>query len=231
MEPTGLIIEDQVPIREKVYSQLRERILSGAIPASTRMVEGRLAGMIGASRTPVREALHLLHQEGLLEQIPRVGYRVKPVSWEEVEEIVEIRTVNEILAVTWAMDRITPAEIAALEENLELGRAEIEAGRPESFVRRGAEFHDLLVRASGSQRLSELCQNLRGHMHRYRVGSFHVAETGLRAIEGHRHILDCLKKRDKEAAARAVRVHLAQSKADILRFALRQPGPEAGEEG
>ena len=62
------------------------------------MVETRLAQQINTSRTPVREALHMLEMEGLLEPIPRVGYRVKRIEWDEVEEICAIPAVNESLA-------------------------------------------------------------------------------------------------------------------------------------
>src|SRR4030042_1887168 len=78
------------------------------------MVETRLAEEIRTSRTPVREALHMLEREGLLESIPRVGYRVKQIHWNEVEEVCEIRAVNETLAARWAMDRITHQELQAL---------------------------------------------------------------------------------------------------------------------
>ena len=91
-----LTIEAPVSIRQKVYDFLRNQILSNHIAAGERLVEGRLAGQINVSRTPIREALHKLEMEGLIESIPRVGYRVKELRWEDVEELCEIRAVNEI---------------------------------------------------------------------------------------------------------------------------------------
>jgi DNA-binding GntR family transcriptional regulator len=72
-----LVIGRTVSIREKVYDVIRNGILNGRIAPGDRMVETRLAKQIKTSRTPVREALHMLEMEGLLEAIPRVGYRVK----------------------------------------------------------------------------------------------------------------------------------------------------------
>jgi len=95
-------IKDPVSIRERVYEVIRNDILNGRIPPGERLVENRLAEEIHTSRTPVREALHMLEREGLLESIPRVGYRVKQIHWDEVEEICEIRAVNETLAARWA---------------------------------------------------------------------------------------------------------------------------------
>jgi DNA-binding GntR family transcriptional regulator len=214
-----LIIEAPVPIRQKVYDFLRNEILSNHIPAGERLVEGRLAKQINVSRTPVREALHILEMEGLIESIPRVGYRVKELSWEDVEELCEIRAVNEILAARWAMKRILPRELAELKHNIDTAEAEIQAGHPECFAERDAEFHEMLVNASGSRRLLELCQMLRRHMLRYRVESLYVAESGLRAVSGHRRVLECLEKKDEMGIEAAIRDHLEQSKRDIRRFA------------
>lgn len=214
-----LIIEAPVSIRQKVYDYLRNQILSNRIPAGTRLVEGRLAKKINVSRTPVREALHILEMEGLVESIPRVGYRVKELRWEDVEELCEIRAVNEILAAKWAMKHITPHELAAMKHNIDTAEAEIQAGNPEYFVEKDAEFHEMLAKASGSERLLELCQMLRRHMLRYRIESLYVAESGLRAVGGHRRVLECIENKDDIGIEVAIRDHLEQSMHDIRRFA------------
>jgi DNA-binding GntR family transcriptional regulator len=214
-----LMIREPVSIRKKVYAAIREHILDGSFPPGERLVESRIAEQIKTSRTPVREALHLLESEGLLEAIPRAGYRVKPLHWEEVEEICEIRVVNETLAARWAMKRITPKEILALENNLKVAEHEVRSGNPKAFVQRDAEFHEILAHASRSERLLEHCQLLRKHMLRYRIESLYLPETALRAIEGHRRILECLKARDEAGLEKAIRDHLEQSKIDTHRYA------------
>lgn len=208
-------IKPPVSIREKVYRAIREGILSGRFPSGERLVETRLADEIHTSRTPVREALHMLEREGLLESVPRVGYRVKRISWGEVEEICEIRAINETLAARWAMERITAQEIRHMEENLALSEKEVKAGNPRAFVERDAEFHEILARASGSSRLFELCQLLRRHMLRYRVESLYLGETAMQAMVGHRRILECLKQKDRDGIEAAIRDHLAFAKGSI----------------
>jgi len=214
-----LIIKDPVSIRKKVYAAIREHILDGSFSPGERLVESRIAEQIKTSRTPVREALHLLENEGLLESIPRAGYRVKTLHWEEVEEICEIRVVNETLAARWAMTRITPKELLALENNLKVAEHEVRSGRPKAFVHRDAEFHEILAHASRSERLLELCQLLRKHMLRYRIESLYLPETALRAIQGHRRILEALKASDERGLEIAMRDHLEQSKIDTQRYA------------
>jgi GntR family transcriptional regulator, rspAB operon transcriptional repressor len=132
-----------------------------------------------------------------------------------VEEICEIRVVNETLAARWAMERITPERIQALEENISQSKKDARDGDPRSFVGHDAEFHELLAGASGSKRLIELCQLLRRHMLRYRMESVNISDTALQAIEGHTRIVDCLKNRDEEGIGKAVREHLEYAKESI----------------
>lgn len=198
---------------------MRNDILNGRIAPGERMIETRLAGRIKTSRTPVREALHMLEREGLLEAIPRVGYRVKALRQEEVEEICEIRRVNEILAARWATERMTDKELRSLEENLFASEAEVKRGNPRSFVDLDAEFHDILARASGSERLEELCQLLRRHMLRYRIESIFLESNVLQAIREHRRIFQRIKKKDLKGVEQAIGRHLETSKKNILKYA------------
>lgn len=218
----NISIRRPVSIREKVYRVIRDDILNGRFSPGERMVETRLASQINTSRTPVREALHMLEREGLLESIPRVGYRVKKLKWDEVEEICEIRKVNEILAARWAMRRITPEELHALEENMRLSENEVREGNPKSFVERDGEFHEIMVRASGSGRLMELCQLLRRHMLRYRIDSLYVADPALKAIEGHRRIVECIRKKDEEGIVAAISGHLDFAMGSVRQYAFKK---------
>lgn len=216
---TRVAIHKPVSIREKVYAAIRNDILDGRIAPGERVVETRLAEQIKTSRTPVREALHLLEREGLLEAIPRVGYRVKQITLDEIDEISEIRKANECLAARWAVERITQKEIQALEQNLATSEAELKAGNPQAFVELDAEFHEILVRASGSERLQELCQMLRRHMLRYRIESIFREENVIRGIGWHHRIFECLQQKDAAGVAEAVQLHLDQARDDIRRFA------------
>ena len=213
-----MTIAPPVSIREKVYSVIRDEILDGRIAPGERLVEARLAGEIKTSRTPIREALHMLEREGLLEAIPRVGYRVKRIRWEEIEEICEIRAVNEILAARWAMKRITAKELGVLENNLRQADKDIRGGHLKGFVERDGEFHDILARASGSERLLELCQMLRRHMLRYRLESLYLPDTAHGALRGHHRIVECIKRKDQKGVAKAIRDHLEFANRSIRQY-------------
>jgi DNA-binding GntR family transcriptional regulator len=223
---SDLTVERPVAIRKRVYAHLRGRILSGRIPTATRLVEARLAEEIGVSRTPIREALHLLEMEGLLEG-HRGGYRVRGIEWCEVEEICEIRTLNESIAARWAIPRLTSEDLGALEENVARCEAEVAAGHTETFPDLDAEFHEILVRASGSRRLEELCQNLRRHMLLYRVESLSLPEVARTAVSGHRRIVEAMRARDVDGVAEAIRAHMEDAKRGIQRHAFRRRRPAA----
>lgn len=221
-EPT-IRIEQPVPIRKQVYHHLREKILSQAIKPSSRLVEARIAKEIGISRTPVREALHLLEKDGFVEAIPRVGYRVKKLEWEELNEIFEIRKVNENLACCWALDHIDDKSLKRLEKNIEKTEQALEKGTPEQFLAYDEEFHEILVSSAGSKNLFELCQQLRRLMLRYRAASIKTASAVRTALNEHRMILECLKNKDKNCLKEALNEHLNHSKDNIRSSVLASP--------
>ena len=213
-EPT-IIIEQPVPIRKQVYQHLRDQILNHSIKPSSRLVEAQIAKEIGISRTPVREALHLLEKDGFVEAIPRVGYRVKKLEWEELNEIFEIRRVNEKLACCWALDRIDEKSLKKLEKNIEKTESALKKGTPEQFLAFDEEFHEILVSAAGSKNLFELCQQLRRLMLRYRAASIKTASSVSTALKEHRKILECLKNKNKNCLEEALNEHLNHSKNNI----------------
>jgi len=215
-------IKDTKSIRQKIYDHLREQLLSGEIPPYEHLIETKIAKEIGTSRTPVREALHSLELEGLIEAIPRVGYVVKPINEAEVEEICEIRVAIETVGARWAMEKAPRKLIEDLRKNISISEGKAGQRHPKAFVELDAQFHEIIARLSGSKRLQELAQTLRRHMLRYRIQSIYLMENVLRAIEGHKGILRAIEKGDLEEVNRAIKYHLEQSKKDILRYALKE---------
>jgi DNA-binding GntR family transcriptional regulator len=217
-----LVIKNTKSIRKKIYDHLREGLLNGEILPHQHLVEARIAKEIGTSRTPIREALHSLELEGLIESIPRVGYVVKSISEREVEEICEIRMAIEALAARWAMEKAYKKLIEELKKNISISDAEVSKGDVRAFVDMDAQFHEIISKFSGSRRLLELAQTLRRHMLRYRIQSIYLVDNVLRAIEGHKGILRAIEKRDLEEVNQAIRHHMEQSKSDILRYAFKE---------
>ena len=217
-----LVIRNSKTIRKRIYDHLREQLLHGEIPPNQHLIEARIAREIGTSRTPVREALHSLELEGLIESVPRVGYIVKPVSEEEVEEICAIRIAVEALALRWAMRKACGRLVEELRENLSLQEEKISRGDFGGFIELDAQFHEIIARHSGGNRLMELTQTLRQHMLRYRIRSMYTTDNALRAMNGHKGILEAIEKNDPEEVDKALVYHLERSREDIVRYAFKQ---------
>jgi DNA-binding GntR family transcriptional regulator len=217
-----LVIKNPKSIRQKIYDHLREQLLSGEIPPDQHLIETKIAKEIGTSRTPVREALHNLELEGLIESIPRVGYVVKSIKEGEVEEICEIRKAIEEVAARWAMEKARQRLIEELKKNLSISEEKVVYGDPRNFIDLDAQYHEIITKLSGSKRLQELAQTLRRHMLRYRTQSIYLMDNVLRAIDGHKGILEAIEKGDMEEVKKAIGHHLEQSKRDILRYALKE---------
>ena len=218
----NLIITDNTTIRKKVYSYVRDRVLSGKIAPGERLVETKIASEIGTSRTPIREAFHTLESEGLIDSIPRVGYVVRPISEEEVEEICAIRLVIESLAVRWAVQKAHRKLVKDLKKNMSRAEQLLEKKQYSNFAEVDAAFHEVIARCSGSDRLLELAQTLRKHMLRYRAKSIFSADTVVRAIAGHKAILAAIEDGNADAVEQAIKVHLDESKESCIRYGLSQ---------
>ena len=217
-----LRIQPSVSIRDRIYDHIKQEILSNRIPDDAILVETRLAEQMGVSRTPVREALHFLEREGLLELLPRAGYRMRRIDWDEFEEIVQIRQVVECLAGSWAITRINPEEIEAVKENLRQSEATIQQGDLSAFPELDAQFHEILARASRNKRLFDLIQILRSDMLRYRIKSLNRTDSATLALDGHRRIFQCVLDGNSNGLDDAIRNHLDHSKKTIRLHAFNE---------
>jgi DNA-binding GntR family transcriptional regulator len=215
------VVENPTLIKDQVYDKIKKEILSGSISPGSRVLEGRLAKQVHVSRTPVREALHVLEMEGFLESFPRVGYRVRQITWMEAIEINEIRAVLEPLAVKKAIESEDQSYVGDLEGVLKKTEKAARQNQINPFLQYDAEFDEIIVRASGMKTLVDVWATLRHRLKLYRIGAQDSLETMMRSIKGHWKILECLKAKDKEGATRAIIEHLEDSKRDIRRIRFR----------
>ncbi|MEK6655708.1 MAG: GntR family transcriptional regulator, partial [Thermodesulfobacteriota bacterium] len=119
MSSSGKPRKNGISVREKTYDYLKSNILSGRFVPGERLAEEHLAEELGVSRTPVREALHKLEQEGLIEPLESRGFCVPHDSPEEIEDLFDIRTVLEGYTLKIICERITDEQIEKLEEMID----------------------------------------------------------------------------------------------------------------
>ena len=115
-EHLELNMDAYLPLRDVVFNTLREAILKGDLVAGERLMELQLASKLGVSRTPIREAIRMLEQEGLAITIPRKGAIVAGMTEKDMQDVLQIREALEELSVQVACDKITDGEIEQLRK-------------------------------------------------------------------------------------------------------------------
>jgi len=212
-QSTQSTLKPTVSLRDRVYDYVKGQIIEGIITPSDILTELNLSKQLGISRTPVREALHYLEKEGLLAAMPKKGYKVRIIDRQALEEICEIRCALESIAIKWAIKRITPEQIRALEENMITAERKIDQGDLLSFTALDGEFHELVAQASGNQQLVAIIMSLRNDMIRSRF--FGLSKEGTQhALQGHHNIFKCLVDKDTALAETVIREHLEHLKHD-----------------
>ena len=132
------------PLRDVVCEALRAAIQSGELPPGERLMEIPLAEELGVSRTPIREAIRKLEQEGFVVMIPRRGTYVADITLKDINQVFEIRSSLEELAASLASERITPDELEELERHLVSINDYMESRDFDKIVAADIAFHEVL---------------------------------------------------------------------------------------
>lgn len=207
-----------ISLTERVYKKIRLAIIKGDIPDGSRLVESTLAKELDTSRTPVRDALQRLAQEGLVKPMARIGYIVEEMSEADIEDLFATRMIIEQLAIQWALAKITEKELERIEKNLLETEEVIKSGETQKMIDLDREFHDLCCKASRSKRLYGISKILSDHTLKFRIACIHIPEIANRALKGHYKIFDAIRAKDHRQVEEAVQHHLTVTKKDILNF-------------
>jgi DNA-binding GntR family transcriptional regulator len=212
---------------DAAYEQVRRRILDNAWPPGHRALEQEVALALGMSRTPVREALVRLKNEGLVELIPRHGMRVLPVSPTDMREIYEILTALECLASEIVARRgLDEASLAPLVQASEAMDAALRVDDLDAWARADEQFHAGLVELSGNRQLQATVWNYWDRAHRARMFSLKLRPKPVHSTREHMQLVERLRAADPEGAARVNRAHRERSCRELLaifeRYRLQQ---------
>ena len=158
-----------LPLRDVVFHTLREAILKGDLKPGERLMELQLAAKLGVSRTPIREAIRMLQQEGLAITVPRKGAEVAGIEQKDMEDVLQIREALEILAVQLACDNISAAQIEDLEKNVAEFEEVVKTKDIKSIAESDIAFHDIISEATSNPRLVMILNKLRGQNCRYHM--------------------------------------------------------------
>lgn len=213
----GLAPLPEVPsLSTRVYEAIKEAILSLTFPPGELLTIGRLADQLGASRTPVRDALLILEREGLVSIVPQRGAYVSPITPRDVEEIFELRIVLEGYACRVAAGRVTPEELARAEATLDAANAAFARGEKMRAADIGRPVHELVVRKVGNDRLMRSLNDLETHYARIRHFAVLIPDRFAASDRQHRAILAALKDGDADRSAEAMTDHLRSIRGEVL---------------
>jgi DNA-binding GntR family transcriptional regulator len=207
VETKDEIIDDALPLSERAYRSLLDSIQQGTVKPGERMREVELANSLGISRTPIREALGRLINEGLLVNDPVKGLIIAELDHSEVNELYAMREVLEGTAARFAAQHASDVEISILFELVERDRG-LAIDQPQSLAANNRLFHDTLYRAAHNRYLVKTLNTLRETM--ALLGQTTLAKQGRsdKAIEEHLAIVNAIKCRDANAAEIAAREHI-----------------------
>ena len=189
-------------LRDGAYDRIRDAILDGTLAPGAPLRPGELAGALGLSLTPVREALARLRHEGLVQTRPRSGTRVTPMDLDGADQALTVIAAMHRLAAEIAVPRLTDADLAELAAAAERFRMAVDTGDWHAGIDADDDFHGVFVRVAANRPLEETIERnmpLLRRAERLRFGT----PPGRRSVTLHQRILRAARRGDAAAAADA----------------------------
>lgn len=197
--------------KNKIYRELRRAIIMGYRKAGERLDIDLLCHQYDTSITPVRDALQMLSQEGLITIRPRSGYFVARITLKELRDMLEMREILELAVLERAAVRITPEQIVALR-HVHAGYTGDDDESYDRYTDENRRFHFLLAQVTGNQELADTLGHLHDRLARYMV----MRHAGQTQEDGHQQILDALQSNDLPTARQLLINEIRASREAIL---------------
>ncbi|WP_028808874.1 GntR family transcriptional regulator [Streptomyces canus] len=205
--PYGTVprLERPGPLRDRVYGALLELITTRALQPGQHLVESELAGHLGVSRQPVREALQRLNTEGWVDLRPAQGAFVHEPTDEEADQLLTVRTLLEAEAARLAAANAGSAGIAALEDLCAEGERAVDADDVDGAVALNARFHAKVMELAGNAVLAELAGQVDRRVRWYYTPV--ARQRGRQSWIEHRELIAAIADRDEQRATAIMRQH------------------------
>lgn len=212
---------DKYSLRGRVFSRLREDIITGRYQQGEELKETAVAEEYGVSRTPVREALRQLELEGLVRMVPNKGAYVDGISAKDVLDIYEIRSRLEGLCARWATEHITREQMERMEEAVYMSEFHYRRGHFDKMAEIDSDFHEIMYEASGSKKLQHVLSDFHRYVYSVRKMSVEAHTRGKTSIEEHRQIAQAIRDKDAELAEQLSNRHILNAMQNALDNGLR----------
>ena len=201
----------------RVYNQIKNLILCNEIMPGQKLHHQQLSERLGVSRTPVREALTRLVQEGYVSFLPNRGFTCKEIRMQEAEELYELREALEAFAVERAVENLTDAALDGLREKMTTYGRDVKNRFTRDRLVYDQDVHLEIARLAGNQTLtSTLSHVFERIVLKRRTDGLYDPARGLAAHQEHLHLLDAMQRRDGAAAVAIVRSHIHAGKQNVM---------------
>lgn len=215
-EPLVKAIKKPLPLAKIALKSLRDSILSGKLVPNETYNEIALAKKLGISRTPVREALLELSNQGLITFLPRVGVRINHFTEQDVKEIFELRKAIELFAVAKVSKDFLRHDFASLEATLQSQREAIKKENFLAFLNVDREFHLTFTRLTNNKRLLTTLENIRDMIQVMSIRALAIEIRAKEVVEEHEKVIEAVKKGLSEKAVQEMEKHLNLSQRAVL---------------
>jgi len=207
-----------VSLALQAYQQIKRRIVTTALPPGAYLSEVQLSDELGIGRTPVHHALHRLAQESLVDILPRKGVIIRPISLDEIAQIIEARMINETHCAAQAAIRVTQSALDEPKRYLAEAAATLQShGEVETLMALDCQFHAWIGRTAGNAVVGDILGELQDRSSRFWFLSLSEKEHSIRVHEEHTTLLNAIAARDPKAAADAAKMHIESFRNTILR--------------
>jgi DNA-binding GntR family transcriptional regulator len=203
-------LQRPAPLRESVYEALTQMIIAGRLHPGQHLVEVELARLLGVSRQPVREALQRLHNEGWVDLRPGYGAMVHVPAEDEVDQLLNVRTVLESEAARLAAENASAEGISELREMCATGTRMVKEDDIDGAVRVNAEFHRTIAELSGNRFIADFAAQVDRRVRWYYTPV--APARGQASWREHARLITAIADRDPDKAAQVMREHTERTR-------------------
>ena len=199
--------QKRATLTDRALKEIRDAIRSGKLKPGERLIEMQLAEEMQISRFPIREALRYLEKEGLVETEPFKGTHVARFTEKDMEELYSLRSSLEELAVRILIENLDEKKIEKLETIIQSMQKASQTGNLDQMIFEDLRFHQTICELSGHRKLLEVWRTLESQLQVFLTIEKDFFETACQYVSTHDPIMEAIKNRNLETAAKAIREH------------------------
>lgn len=203
-------------LTQRAYERLRNDIFTCALEPGSEVSEAELAQRFKMSKTPVREALARLREEGFVRTFPRRGYQIVPVTFADIQDLFDVRIIVEAGAIELACERISDVELANLRILADVMYDISEQPSIKNFIKANRNFHAAIAKATHNDRLADLVVKQIDALERFFYLGARLRDVSTETVSDHRHIIAVLEERNATKAREVMIQHNEVTRRGLL---------------